>query len=147
MLTRRLLLASAMASLALPAAADEPPIYAVSRLAIQGYDPVAYFTEGKPVEGSEAHQLMWMGATWRFASAANREAFERNPQRFAPQYGGYCAYAASQGYVAPTDPSAFTVHDGKLYLNYSRQVRGIWEKDIPGFVKSADTHWPKPLKK
>lgn len=146
MLTRRLMLAAGLAALAMPAMAEEPPIFATNRLAIQGYDPVAYFNEGKPVEGSDAHQLMWMGATWRFSSAANREAFERNPQRFAPQYGGYCAYAASQGYVAPTDPSAFTVHEGKLYLNYSRRVRGIWEQDIPGHISSADANWPKPLK-
>ncbi|QDC09116.1 YHS domain-containing protein [Oceanicola sp. D3] len=147
MLTRRLLLASALACLAMPALAEEPPIFATSSLAIQGYDPVAYFKEGKPVEGTAAHQLMWMGATWRFANAANRDAFEREPQRYAPQYGGYCAYAASQGYVAPTDPSAFTVHEGKLYLNYSKSVRGIWERDIPGHISAADANWPKPLKK
>ncbi|MCO6382904.1 YHS domain-containing (seleno)protein [Oceanicola sp. 502str15] len=147
MLTRRLLLAAALAALAMPAAAEEPPIFAASELAIRGYDPVAYFTEGKPVEGSAAHQLMWMGATWRFASAANRDRFERNPQKFAPQYGGYCAFAASQGYVAPTDPAAFTVHDGKLYLNYSQRIRRTWEKDIPGHVSAANANWPKPLKK
>ncbi|MBS8225068.1 YHS domain-containing (seleno)protein [Vannielia litorea] len=147
MLTRRLLLATALAAFALPAAAGEPPIFATSSLAIQGYDPVAYFSEGRPVEGKAAHQLMWMGATWRFASAQNRDAFERNPQRYAPQYGGYCAYAASQGYVAPTDPSAFTIHDGKLYLNFSKSVRNIWEKDVKGHVTAADANWPKPLKK
>ena len=147
MLTRRLLLATAIASLVSPVAAEESPVFAVATLAIQGYDPVAYFSEGEPVEGSEAHQLMWMGATWRFSSAANREAFERNPKRYAPQYGGYCAYAASQGYIAPTDPTAFSVVGGKLYLNYSQPVRRIWKKDIAGFVSAADANWPALLKK
>jgi len=145
MLTRRLMIATALAGLAMPALAEEPPVFSVSNLAIQGYDPVADFNEGKPVKGREGPQLMWIGTTWRFASAANREAFERDPQKYAPQYGGYCAYAASQGYVAPTDPSAFTLHEGKLYLNYSRQVREIWEQDKPGYISAADANWPGPL--
>lgn len=144
--TRRLLLTAAIAFLAFPALAEEPPIYEVSNLAIQGYDPVAYFTEGAPVEGKESIQLMWMGATWRFSSAANREAFERNPQKYAPQYGGYCAYAASQGYAAASDPETFTLYEGKLYLNHSRPVRSVWARDRAQNVAKADATWPQPLK-
>lgn len=144
--SRRLLLSAAIAFLAAPALAEEPPIYEVSNLAIRGFDPVAYFTQGGPIEGKESIQLMWMGATWRFSSVANREAFERNPQKFAPQYGGYCAYAASRGYAAASDPEIFALYDGKLYLTHSAPVRGIWERDKAQNVSKADANWPKPLK-
>ncbi|MEQ9260728.1 MAG: YHS domain-containing (seleno)protein [Roseovarius sp.] len=149
--TRRSFLATAaalpLAALALPALAEEPAIHARDGAAIGGYDPVAYFTEGAPVEGSPEHSTMWNGAEWRFASAENKATFEADPEAYAPQYGGYCAYAASQGYVASTSPDAWSVHEGKLYLNYSRRVQRIWEKDKPGFIAQADTNWPAPLSK
>ena len=110
-------------------------------------DPVAYFSEGEPVKGKAAHAVTWQGAEWHFATAANRETFEANPEAYAPQYGGYCAYAASKGAVAPTAPDAWTVHDGKLYLNYSQTVRGTWSEDIPGNIAKADANWPAPLSK
>lgn len=141
-LTAAATLAASLVSLAGPARAGEPPIHAAGGLAIGGYDPVAYFTQNAAVRGDPAIQLMWMGATWRFASAANREAFERMPQKYAPAYGGYCAYAASQGYVAPTDPEAFTLHDGRLFLNYSKRVRQLWEGDKPGHISAGDANWP-----
>jgi YHS domain-containing protein len=130
-----------------PAAAKEDPVYTgtFSSLAVSGYDPVAYFKEGKPVEGRSEHELEWNGATWRFSSAENLAAFEADPEAFAPQYGGYCAWAVSQGYTASTDPTAWRIVDGKLYLNYSRGVQRRWETDVPGNIAKADANWPKVL--
>jgi hypothetical protein len=114
-------------------------------VAIHGYDAVAYFTEGKPVAGSEAHVFVWSGATWRFASAEHRELFEASPEKYAPRYGGYCAWAVSEGYTADIDPLAWRIVDGKLYLNYSPKVQARWEEDIPGRIARADETWPKLL--
>lgn len=114
--------------------------------AIKGYDPVAYFKEGKPVKGTGAYRHQWMGAIWYFASAENRDLFQKNPAKYAPQYGGYCAYAVSQGSTADIDPGAWTIFDGKLYLNYSLDVKKTWEKDIPGYIAKADKNWPNLLK-
>ncbi|MEL6680280.1 MAG: YHS domain-containing (seleno)protein [Pseudomonadota bacterium] len=113
--------------------------------AIRGYDPVAYFTEGSPVKGSGDHQSEFNGATWSFATAENKARFDADPQAFAPQYGGYCAYAVAQGYTASIDPEAWRIVDGKLYLNYSKSVQTRWEQDIPGFISKADTNWPEVL--
>ena len=148
--TRRhlLLLAAAALPLALlprGAEAQEPAVFSGGGAAINGYDPVAYFTDGAPVKGDAAFTTMWNGADWRFASAANQAAFEANPDAYAPQYGGYCAYAVANGYTAKTDPDAWSIVDGKLYLNYSRRVRGLWERDVPGHVASADANWPAVL--
>jgi YHS domain-containing protein len=112
-------------------------------VAIEGTDPVAYFTEGKPVEGSSDFEHEWMGATWRFASAADRDRFAADPDKYAPQYGGYCAWAVSQGYTAKIDPAAWTIVDDKLYLNYSKDVQAQWSQDVPGNVAKADANWPK----
>lgn len=127
------------------ARAAEPPVFAPDGIAINGYDPVAYFTDGAPVLGAEGITHDWNGATWRFASTANRDAFAADPDAFAPRYGGYCAYAVANGYTAKTDPDAFTVHDGKLYLNFNRRIRSRWERDIPGNVRKADANWPRVL--
>lgn len=112
-------------------------------LALDGYDPVAYFTDGKPVEGSKELTLEWNGATWRFASAAHRDEFKKTPEKYAPQYGGYCAWAVSQNYTADSDPEAWTIVDGKLYLNYDRKVMEKWKQDVPGNIAKADVNWPK----
>lgn len=112
-------------------------------VAIEGTDPVAYFTEERPVEGSSEFEHEWMGATWRFASAENRERFAADPERFAPQYGGYCAWAVSQGYTASIDPEAWRIVGGKLYLNYSKDVQRQWEQDIPGNIAKGDDNWPR----
>ena len=111
-------------------------------VAIKGYDPVAYFTEGAPVEGSEDFTAMHDGATYHFASAANRDAFLAAPEKYAPQYGGVCAYAVAQGATAPIDPEAFTVLDEKLYLNYSDHVRAQWRNDAAKFISRANENWP-----
>ena len=129
----------------LPLAAAEPPIYAKRGIAIKGEDPVAYFTESKPVPGSKKSETEWKGAKWRFASAQNRDMFQSNPEKYAPQYGGYCSYAVSQGYTAKIKINAWAIVDGKLYLNYSQSVRRLWETDIPGHIASANKNWPGVL--
>lgn len=110
-------------------------------VAIRGYDPVAYFTEMKPVKGSAEFHATHEGSTFYFVSAAHRDAFMANPSKYAPQYGGFCAYGMAKGYKASIDPVAFTVAGGKLYLNYSEAVRSRWTGDIPGYVKKADANW------
>lgn len=115
--------------------------------AIQGYDPVAYFKQSTAVPGSPAFTHQWNGATWQFSSAANRDAFAASPETYAPQYGGYCAYAVSQGYTAKIDPQAWSVVGGKLYLNYSMKVRTRWEGDKQDYIVKADANWPKLLGK
>ena len=131
------------------ARAAAPPVYTgiVKGVAVGGYDPVAFFTDGKPVKGNKDLTTGYDGATWRFASAANRDAFKAAPTKYTPQYGGYCAYAVSKGSTAKGDPQAWTVHDGKLYLNYNKKVRATWAKDIPGNVKKGDANWPAVLEK
>jgi YHS domain-containing protein len=118
-----------------------------SRLALDGYDAVAYFKTGKPAKGSAGHALTWNGASWHFASVENKAAFEANPQAYAPQYGGYCAWAVSEGYTAKGDPAIWRIVDGRLYLNYNASVQKSWERDIPGHVSKADKNWPTVLGK
>lgn len=112
-------------------------------LAIRGYDPVAYFTDGKPVKGDPAHAVEWNQATWLFASAANRDAFAADPERFAPAYGGYCAWAVSEGYTAPTDPAAWSIVGDRLYLNYSTDIQSRWSMDASRRIEAADANWPE----
>ena len=111
-------------------------------VAISGYDPVAYFSEMKPVKGSPDFHAEYHGSTFYFSTAANRDRFAANPDKFAPQYGGYCAFGTAKGYKAVIDPAAFTVVEGKLYLNYSEAVRSKWKSNIPGYVRTADANWP-----
>jgi YHS domain-containing protein len=110
--------------------------------ALQGFDPVAYFTEGAPKEGDARFAHQWNGATWRFASAENRDRFQAEPERFAPQYGGYCAFAMSGGSFSPGDANRWRIVDGKLYLNANRFAQTLWESNIPRRVSDADGHWP-----
>ena len=116
-----------------------------SGLAIRGADPVAYFTEGAAVPGSAEYEYEWNGATWRFSSASNKQMFKDNPEAFAPQYGGYCAKAMSEGNVASVDPRAWKIVDGKLYLNYSDEVQAQWLADVPGNIEKAEAFWPSVL--
>lgn len=111
-------------------------------VAIRGHDPVAYFKEGRPVQGSPEHRAEHKGSVFLFASKANRAAFAAEPDRYAPQYGGFCAFGTAGGYKAATDPAAFSVVNGKLYLNYNRDVQKQWRADVPGFVAKADRQWP-----
>ena len=134
---------------AAPVHAKDDPIYTgtFSKAAVGGYDAVAYFTQQQPVKGERQFSLQWMGAEWRFASAENRERFAAAPEKYAPQYGGYCAWAVSQGYTASGDPKHWKLVDGKLYLNYDADVQKKWEQDIPGFIAKADRNWPAVLDK
>jgi len=103
--------------------ADEGPTYVDKKgYAIKGYDPVAYFTESAAVKGDEAYSYEWNHGLWLFSSNANRELFEEDPEKYAPQYGGYCAYAVAKGKFAKVDPEKWTVLDGKLYLNYNKRI-------------------------
>lgn len=119
-----------------------PPVNHAPGVTLKGYDAVAYFTEGKPVRGTGRYGYKWMGAKWLFSSAENRALFTKNPERYSPQYGGYCAYAVSQGITADIDPMAWKIVEGKLYLNLSPGVARIWEKDIPGYIVKANKNWP-----
>jgi len=110
--------------------------------AIRGYDPVAYFTENNPVKGSPAYQVAHNGSTFHFASQANRDLFRADPARYAPQYGGFCAYGTAAGYKAAIDPAAYSIVDGKLYLNYNADIQKKWRADIPGYIAKADKNWP-----
>jgi hypothetical protein len=127
--------------------AEKPVNTTWTGVAIKGHDPVAYFTEAKPVEGSDKFEFSWMGAKWRFASAANRDLFAGAPEKYAPQFGGYCAWAVSRGYTAGIDPAAWKIVEGRLYLNYSLKVQKQWEEDVPGNIGKAEKNWPELLKK
>ncbi|GAB2583906.1 YHS domain-containing (seleno)protein [Spirosoma areae] len=122
--------------------AQQSPVFAPAGKAIRGYDPVAYFADGKPVVGDSTLSSTYQGATWYFANTKNRDAFKANPDKYAPQYGGYCAYGTSQGHKAPTEADAWTINDGKLYLNYNKKVQTLWNKDRTGNIQKADTNWP-----
>ena len=112
-------------------------------VAIKGYDPVAYFKAGKAVKGDKENSFQWRGANWHFASRENRDAFAASPEQYAPQYGGYCAWAMASGRKAHTDPEVWKIVNGKLYLNCSREAFRKWEADIPGNILKADEYWRK----
>lgn len=143
MITRRTTLALMGAAIASPVLANRPEIFKGNdNLAVNGYDMVGYFAEAAPVRGLLEFSTNWMGAIWQFASATNRDMFAADPDAYAPQYGGHCAYAASKGALASTAPEAWTIADGKLYLNYSLGVRDLWRQDIAGNIALADGFWP-----
>jgi YHS domain-containing protein len=133
---------------ALPAGGD-PTVYNVDRkgVALKGFDPVAYFTLSKPVKGKKEYAVQYDGATWRFADSGNRDLFLKKPERYVPQYGGYCAYAVAQGGLFDIHPDAWTIYKGKLYLNQNLSVRELWLKDIPRYIRRADLLWPKIQKR
>ncbi|HEU5293900.1 MAG TPA: YHS domain-containing (seleno)protein [Burkholderiaceae bacterium] len=157
LLTRRSVLAIGSSALlfSLTSRAAQPPINTLKNsvfgghtdAAINGYDTVAYFTVGKPVMGKDAFAHEWMGAKWKFASQANLDLFKANPEKYAPQYGGYCAYGVAQGYLVKVEPDQFTVRDGKLYLNYDADVQAKWRMDPAGYIKTADALFPTLLQK
>jgi YHS domain-containing protein len=138
------ILALLIAIVSLPGEARAESAVNVDRkgVAIKGYDPVAYFTMTRPVKGKVDFEASWMGATWRFASARNRDTFLKDPEKYAPRYGGYCAYGVANNYLVKIDPKAWTVYEGRLYLNYSLKVREQWKEDIPGYIRKADANWP-----
>lgn len=148
---RRIFVGSALAVAVLAGAAAFQPASAgkiwfegglFGSAAVRGYDVVAYFTKAKPVEGKSGFSLKWGGAEWRFANAENRDLFAANPEKYAPQYGGWCAWAVSQGYTASIDPKAWRIVNGKLYLNFSKSVQSQWLGDVPGNIAKGDRNWP-----
>jgi len=115
-------------------------------VAVEGADVVAYFTDGKYVKGSKEFSHAWNGAKWQFASAEHRDLFAANPEKYAPQYGGYCAYAVSEGGTAGIDPEAWKIVEGRLYLNYDAPIQEKWLQNIDERIRKADENWPKLLK-
>ncbi|MGE0471267.1 MAG: YHS domain-containing (seleno)protein [Nitrospira sp.] len=124
----------------------ESRTFTTDDVAIRGYDPVAYFSQNRPVKGSSQFTHQQAGATWYFENKTNRDLFANAPEAYMPQYGGYCAYAMSKGFIASTAPEAWTIHAGKLYLNYSLRVRDNWLEDLSDNVRKADDHWAEKLK-
>ena len=126
------------------ACAQSGEVFSTSDGAIRGYDPVAFFNEQKPVMGKPDISLEWNNATWHFVSVKNRQAFEADPTRYAPQYGGYCAYgtADGDGHKAPTQAETWTIVDGKLYFNYNKDVQNTWMKERAQYIIKADKNWP-----
>jgi YHS domain-containing protein len=111
-------------------------------LALRGYDPVAYFTEGKPVIGKATYTATYNGATYQFASEAHLQAFKANPAQYVPQYGGFCAFGVAVGAKFDGDPELWRIEEGKLYLNLNPDIQEQWEKNIPDHITKADTNWP-----
>ncbi len=120
-------------------------IFAVDGIAINGTDPVAYFTQGRAVQGNQQYTYEWRGATWQFANAEHLAQFMKNPQAYVPQFGGFCAYGIAQGALVPTVPEAWSIVDGKLYLNYNATVQERWNQDIAGYIRQANVNWRRGL--
>ncbi len=155
-LNRRVVLLLAAAALfastavlaAPPANTLKPGLFGGSTdTAILGYDPVAYFTLGKPVKGQDALSFDYLGAKWKLSSQAHLDLFKASPEKYAPQYGGYCAYGVSQDNLVTIEPDKFKIIDGKLYLNYNADIQTKWLKDPVGFIKLADAKFQALLKK
>ncbi len=154
--SRRIALALGAAALLIGGAAlAAPPINTLKPglfgghgdTAILGYDTVAYFTDGKPVKGQDIFVHEWQGAKWKFASQAHLEQFKASPEKYAPQYGGYCAYGVANDNLVSIEPDKFRIVGGKLYLNYNADVQDKWIMDIPGFIRLADAKFMSLLKK
>lgn len=124
------------------ATAQRSAVYIKNGIAINGYDAVAYFTAGKPVKGDKQFTHEWNNATWHFSSKANLDSFIVAPSKYAPQYGGYCAFGIADGHKAPTEPDAWSIVDGKLYFNYNKQVLGMWKQKQATYIDSAEKNWP-----
>ena len=146
MFTRRFVSGALLASVAVPSFAKSPYVFSGdTQFAINGYDPVAYFTQSDAVLGNSEFQSKHEDAIFAFATAEHKALFDANPEKYAPQYGGYCAYAVSKGYTASTDPQAWSVHNDKLYLNFSKSVRALWAARREHHISSGDANWPTVL--
>lgn len=122
--------------------AQRSEIFAPGGIAIGGYDAVAFFTQSKPVKGAREFSFEYKDALWLFASKEDLDEFSRSPEKYAPQYGGYCAYGTSEGHKAPTEADTWTIFNGKLYFNYNQQVKQTWSKDMEHLIEVADQKWP-----
>ena len=121
--------------------AQQKQVFTKNNIAVNGYDVVAYFTDSNAVKGTEEHAVSWKDAKWLFAKAEHASLFKANPDKYAPQYGGYCAFGCSRGYKAKTDPDAWTIVNGKLYLNYNAAVKNTWSRDMENYIKKSDAAW------
>lgn len=119
----------------------QDPTFTTDGIAIRGYDPVAYFTESAPVKGNKDYTYSWNGAVWQFKNQENLSAFKANPEKYAPQFGGFCAYGVSENHKSPTEPDAFTIVNDKLYLNYNVKVKQLWLKDRDARIEKAISNW------
>jgi YHS domain-containing protein len=131
-----------IATVSIHAQAQRSEIFAPDGKAIKGFDPVAFFKESKAVMGVDSLVYSYKGVNWFFASRENLNAFTASPEEFTPQYGGYCAYGASQGYKASTETDTWTMLDGMLYFNYNQKVKAAWKRDPQSYIKKADQNWP-----
>lgn len=142
-----ILVIGALASSMTASAVDPTYTGFFSSTAIKGYDTVSYFTEGKAVKGDKSYSTEYNNATWLFSSQENLDLFVAQPEKYAPQYGGYCAYAVAQNTTAAVDPELFTIHNDKLYLNYNRSINDKWNANKDNFIVDADKNWPALLNK
>lgn len=132
------------AAVALPAMAGQGMIATgPDNVAIKGYDTVAYFTDGRPMKGKSEFAYTWNDVEWHFASAAHRDLFAQDPERYAPQFGGFCAMGLTTDQKAAADPTAWTIVDGKLYLKFSQGARDRWRADEAANIKKAEANWAK----
>jgi len=141
MMRRARTLALSLALAASPAMAGE--VHETDGIGIKGHDPVAYFDQGRAVAGKAELSVEYAGVTYRFATTEHRQAFRADPAKYLPQYGGFCAFGVAGGYKADIDPEAFSLVDGKLYLNYSKSIRTKWLGDVPGYIGKAEAKWPE----
>ena len=143
---KKLTLAAIILSLCLTAAFAKTPVEPVNKsktgLAVKGYDVVAYFEQSEPHKGSTEFTFTWMSATWQFSSAKNRDLFMAGPEKYAPQFGGYCAWAVGHAYTADADPEAWKIVDGKLYLNYNKDVQKKWSTETTKWIEDGKKNWP-----
>jgi YHS domain-containing protein len=147
MMHTRILLHSLLFILATAFAyAQQPEIFSTEAGAIQGYDPVAFFKESKPVMGKKEFSFSWNEASWYFSSEENLNLFKADPAAYAPQYGGWCAYGTAAGHKSPTEPDTWSIVNNKLYFNYNSAVKKLWNKNQKGLIDQADKNWPR-LKK
>jgi hypothetical protein len=140
---KKIVLSVAVALFTMYSHAQKSEVFTSKGYAVNGYDVVGYFTQGKPVEGKKTFLYQWHNAYWLFSTKQNLDSFSHSPEKYAPQFGGYCAYGVSEGHKATTEPDAWTIVDGKLYLNYNKDVQQLWKKDIPGRIIKAEKNWPK----
>lgn len=124
---------------------QKSPVFQTESGAIQGYDPVSYFKKGEAIKGMEEYSTKWKSAIWYFSSEENKKTFESDPNKYAPQYGGYCSYAVAKGYTAKVDPTSWKIIDGKLYLSYNQSIKKNWENYQEKYIEDANVNWPEVL--
>ena len=122
--------------------AQNSEVFQKDGIAINGYDAVAFFTEQKPVKGDKQFSYAYKNVDWLFSNSANRELFKTSPEKYAPQYGGYCAFGTADGHKAPTQADTWTIVDDKLYFNYNLKVKDLWNKNMQAYIEKADKNWP-----